>query len=607
MFGSSESHGVTAAGDAVKNPDVKSPLRPFHFTFSLDSKLPGRCFKLYEESFPGYRTSFCLPLTSERLCRRLLVSESTTTTEGVQPVPALWSLILPLRSSGVNGTRWEYHTRLMANRIYNYVVYQVGIGGAGVLLYADRMTRAGLDRVPRIAALMAKGRLVVVAWDMAERSPLGYKYDQALVASHALLGLSSCGPGVMLLLAGINDYLYSAFGHGWPSIHACLIRDDPRVTVFRIQRIAVTTSRMDPHREAVWWALPARSLARHPIMAYDMMGREPMRPDLARVLAAPAGRVVDIYAYDGLAMYDTDKLASAGCGFLLHVANYWWPHSGAVLAATGGVGGGGGVGGMDSFESLFHSDESEFGEAGRGRAGGGGDNADGGGLGGDTDANYTRFKMWPAWATNSTPQGEGSGAMTLPGLLATGSEVGRTHSGGALRHDGGDGGDIDGNVGGSNGHQGGGRSAVGGDGGDGNAAVTGGLDVGGGGAAAAAAAAAAALAAAQSAAAAMGSEATGGGGSDSYAGSLIGSGSADDSADGGTEIAADADRWAALAADKAKEARAAEAAAAEAAATGSGGGNANTGLNEAGAAGMGATDEGATATAAAPAAVKNAE
>ncbi|GIL86389.1 hypothetical protein Vretimale_11668 [Volvox reticuliferus] len=410
--------------DVVKDPQAKSSLRPFHFTFVLDAAHPGRCFKIYELSFPGYRSSFCLPLTSSRLCRRLVPEETEA-----PHTPALWSLIFPLRSTGINGTHWEYHTRLIANRIFNYAVYQIGIGGAGVLLYADRMARAGLERLPRIAGLIAKGRLIMVTWDMPERSPMAYKYDQALVASHALLGLSSCGPSLMLLLGDLDEYLYSAFGHGWPSIHECLTASNARAGLYRIQRIDAATSRMDPSREAAWWVVPARSLSRHPIMSYDKLKREAMRPELGKVLALPSSRIVGFYVHDGFPMYGTSHQVGAECAFLVHIPNYWGPRAAVAAAAAAGGGGGiaavaatedsaaaatvaatggGLVGGtaLEGLDSLLNTDGAGgIGASGStvGKAAGG--TAAGSRAGGAssaavqaTDAVYTPFKVSANWA-----------------------------------------------------------------------------------------------------------------------------------------------------------------------------------------------------------------
>ncbi|GLC75587.1 hypothetical protein PLESTF_001662500 [Pleodorina starrii] len=493
--------------EVVKDPRVTSSLRPFHFTFPLELKLSGRCFKLFEESFPGHRASFCLPTTSQRLCRRL-VSEAAAA-EGSPP--ALWSVVFPPRGIGVNGTHWEYHSRLGANRLFNYAVYQIGIGGAGVLVYVDRMTRAGLERVPRIAGLMSRGRLML-----------------ALVASHALLGTSSCGPQVMLLLGDMDEYLYSAYGHGWPSIYACLNNTDPRATLHRIQRSDVASTRLEPNREVAWWVLPARSLSRHPILAYDRLHREAMPPERGKVLALPSGRVLGFYVHDGVPMYGTSRVASGQCCFLLHIPNYWGPRSGAAAASGGG--------GVDSLDLLFDLDGGGGGAATATAAGGGGGAAAAAAAGAPGGAavarsrDYTPFRVSATWAV-------GPAATTaLDAGSAVGGGGGGRRRGGRVRGGAGswrvsdvvDDDDLD--DGGGSGGNGGGEGAV--------SAGT------------AAAAAVTALAAANAAAAVLAAAATmptknttaqaGGGG-------VAGSG-----ADAGSKIAADADRLAALAAQKVK-------------------------------------------------------
>ena len=55
---------------------------------------------------------------------------------------------------------------------------QSAVGASGVLLYADRMTRAALERLPRVVAHVREGRLLVVGWEAGERQPLLYNYDQ---------------------------------------------------------------------------------------------------------------------------------------------------------------------------------------------------------------------------------------------------------------------------------------------------------------------------------------------------------------------------------------------------------------------------------------------
>ena len=46
-------------------------------------------------------------------------------------------------------------------------------------------------------------------------------------------------------------------------------------------------------QEAAWWALPARSLARHPLLIYDRIARHPHRPELSKVSGEGAGEGKD--------------------------------------------------------------------------------------------------------------------------------------------------------------------------------------------------------------------------------------------------------------------------------------------------------------------------
>ncbi|KAG2454667.1 hypothetical protein HYH02_000506 [Chlamydomonas schloesseri] len=318
---------VTHERDRLQDhPAVRHPLRPYHFSAPLGpaGEPPNRCFKIFEQSFPGHRTPVCLPPNLGRMCHKL---DPRSSDPHPPAAPALWGVLAPLRSVGIRGPRWEQHIRFLGSRLHNYIAQLTAVGGSGVLLYADRMTRAGLERLPRVVAHVREGRLLVVGWEAGERQPLLYNYDQALVASHALLGVSGCGANVALMLGDVDEYLYSAFGQPWPAMWGCMLRSAPDAYpgLLLLRRVDVASSRMPAAKEAAWWALPARSLSRHPLLAYDRIARSPHRLELSKSVVVPARRVIGFYVHDGFPLAGSRGVANASCGFLLHVKNYFGP------------------------------------------------------------------------------------------------------------------------------------------------------------------------------------------------------------------------------------------------------------------------------------------
>ncbi|KAG2489216.1 hypothetical protein HYH03_012240 [Edaphochlamys debaryana] len=318
--------GAVKMADSVlpqlpEDAGARSSLRPFHFSIPLDQSLPGRCYKLYDESNPGFRAPFCLPPLAGRLCRRLAPPNATSAA-----VPALWSVLQPFRSIGVPPSKWEAHLRATAARVNNYVNHVLGMGGQGVLLYADAMTRVALEHVSVLEPLTARGRLVWVSWPFPERSPLSYAYDMALVASHALLALGPCGTNLALLVGDVDEYLYNPFGRAWPELHSCLRETGgPDVSVNLLRRVDVASSVLSPSQEAAWWSFGARTMERHPIFAYNRLAKYPHRAELSKMVALPSQRVVSTFVHEGYPLHGRTMYANASCGFLLHVKNYWVP------------------------------------------------------------------------------------------------------------------------------------------------------------------------------------------------------------------------------------------------------------------------------------------
>ncbi|KXZ43884.1 hypothetical protein GPECTOR_78g72 [Gonium pectorale] len=357
---------VVAAESALDQlpdaPHINAPVRPYHFSFPLNQTLPGRCFKVYEASFPGQLVGLCLPPPAPRLCTRL----ARTPTHSPS-APALWSLVFPVRRvMGVNDSNWEQHARQALNRISSHASYIVGMGGGGIVLYIDRMLRTILERHPRLALLAAEGRLVLVPWELPERRDLHATYDLALVAAHALLGLSACGANLALLVSDLDELPYSPHGRPWRDVFTCMAADAARQAaassapgpgLFQLRRVDVLSSRLAPAEEAAWWSRPgpalqlasggaaaainaaaarrqrAAALLRHPILAYDRLKRWPHSPGLEKILAIPARRVVGMYVHDGFPLYGSVHVANASCAFMLHLPNYWGVrHAGGAAA-----------------------------------------------------------------------------------------------------------------------------------------------------------------------------------------------------------------------------------------------------------------------------------
>ncbi|GIL64964.1 hypothetical protein Vafri_18826 [Volvox africanus] len=183
--------------------------------------------------------------------------------------------------------------------------------------------------------------------------PLGYNYDQALFASHALLGLSACGANLVLLVTDLDEYLYFPKpGRRWPEPWGnCMgptssVTDSgqihPPITVFQLQRYDLLTSYVAPKDESKLWATPG-SLAiiangtrwhavgygddndqlRHPMSRYDILSNRPMARMYVKQAQLPAARVVLFFVHEGAPMIGRQQLVHHRCMALLHLPNFF--------------------------------------------------------------------------------------------------------------------------------------------------------------------------------------------------------------------------------------------------------------------------------------------
>ncbi|KAG2429364.1 hypothetical protein HXX76_011129 [Chlamydomonas incerta] len=372
-------------------------LRPYSLRFDLPPGLANAtCFRLLERSYPGHKQPFCLPVDGLRadelaafaaLPRRFRDGSGVDAGEEVRPVsvcdqlapprrytdnqPALWAAIGPPRHAS-SSRDWERHLRQVAVRTMHYLAYHLEMGLTGLLLYTDAVQRHYLRRQKALQMYLAAGQLRLVRWDLPERNhvddgrgrPLGYNYDQALVTSHALLGLSGCGANVLLLATDFDEFLYSPKpGTRWPEPWAdCMPRRLPPpqqqpVAVWGLVRYELLSSAVAPQDEAALWSGPqpgeeqaegltGAGAALSPLLAhYDRRGMEPISRVHSKHIIMPGREVVSFFVHEGAPLRGVPQFVESDCLQLLHVCNYWRPRS---------DGGGG------SYQSFNVSDFAEF-------------------------------------------------------------------------------------------------------------------------------------------------------------------------------------------------------------------------------------------------------
>ncbi|GIL78620.1 hypothetical protein Vretimale_6221 [Volvox reticuliferus] len=330
--------------------------RPYSFYVELPAGTSD-CFKIIEDSFPKHKASVCLPpAASDGVCDSLAPPDIFNSTK-----PALYTAIGPVRHS--ESTRdWNTHMSGVSGRLINYVSYHVAMGVTGLLQYTDVLMRSYLMQNPRIVELVRQGHLRLVKWDMPERAhdntdgagrPLGYNYDQALFASHALLGLSACGANLVLLVTDLDEYLYFPKpGSRWPEPWGNCMgptnsaadsgRTQPPITVFQIQRYDLVTSNVASKDESQLWATPGTlaitgdgsgwravgnrddmNQLQHPMSRYDLLSTERMNRIFVKQAQLPAARVVLFFVHEGASMIGRPQLVHHRCMALLHLPNFF--------------------------------------------------------------------------------------------------------------------------------------------------------------------------------------------------------------------------------------------------------------------------------------------
>ncbi|KXZ56558.1 hypothetical protein GPECTOR_1g500 [Gonium pectorale] len=273
-------------------------LRPYSMRFELPPGANGRtCFKarvverLIEASLPGHKAPVCVPVElrgrapdpgddeaagpggASHVCESLAPSGRYNAT-----APALWTAIGPPRHS--NSTReWERHLTDIAARVAHYLSYHSAMGLTGMLLYTNALMRRHLQWSPAIMPYLHNGQLRLVHWELHERGhelppgmnssqlvkPLNYNYDQALFASHALLGLSACGANLMLLVTDMDEFMYTPTpGVVWPApLTSCMPRGREvgigAVGMYRLLRTELLSSTVSPAEEPTLWVTPPRA------------------------------------------------------------------------------------------------------------------------------------------------------------------------------------------------------------------------------------------------------------------------------------------------------------------------------------------------------------
>ncbi|GLC50405.1 hypothetical protein PLESTB_000375700 [Pleodorina starrii] len=329
--------------------------RPYSYRVVLPSGV-GDCFKIIEASYPMHKHTICLPPAAasssgdngtSNICDVLAPTDVYNTT-----APALYSAIGPIRHP--QSTRdWSGYYANITGRLINYVTYHVAMGASGLLLYADELMRSYFGRNPELTDLVRKGHLRLIAWELQERAhnntdgvgrPLGYNYDQGLTASHALLGLSSCGANLLLLNGDLDEYVYfPTAGRKWPAPwSACMAGagSPGTFTVHRLHRFETLTTAVPPADEPALWVQPGTihtrfagvgndsafatsppGAAPHPLSRYDVVFARALPINLVKQVSLPAAWVVLFWVHEGTPLVGGTQVVQHGCMALLHVAN----------------------------------------------------------------------------------------------------------------------------------------------------------------------------------------------------------------------------------------------------------------------------------------------
>ncbi|GFR43150.1 hypothetical protein Agub_g4174 [Astrephomene gubernaculifera] len=328
-------------------------VRPYTFRVELPAGA-GNCFKVIETSYPKHKAPLCLPpAAGDGVCATLAPA-----TQYTDMAPALWFAIGPTRD--FKSTRdWRGFQISVATRVSSFLSYHIAMNTTGLLLYVDELMRLYLMNIPDLRQYVEAGTLRLIDWLMNERAhddndgrgrPLGYNYDQALFAGHALLGLSACGANLMLVMTDLDEFLYTPQpGIRWPEPYKnCLSHMNTEgklpIAQFKLQRVEVVSTKWHPVNEHELWSDPGRSLPRfvsavsggdsgvptvlkgtlsprHPLAEYDWIYKEPLSLFHTKPVIVPAAEHVLFFVHEGVPVHGRSQLVDISCLTMLHVVN----------------------------------------------------------------------------------------------------------------------------------------------------------------------------------------------------------------------------------------------------------------------------------------------
>ncbi|KXZ56554.1 hypothetical protein GPECTOR_1g498 [Gonium pectorale] len=363
----------TQAGVLDKVDEAR--MRPYSLRFDLpEGTETETCFKLVESSYPGHKVPVCIPHEDFKLdssgagvggsSGRSHVCESLAPAGGTNAsAPALWAVVGPPRHVS-SSRRWRSHYGQVAMRTAHFLSYHTAMGVSGLLLYTDAAARFYLRKHAALAPYLQSGQLRLITWDMPERGhpadephrrggirsihgarPLGYNYDQALFASHALLGLSACGANLILLVTDMDEYLHMpSVGQPWPAPLAdCLARTSASrsgqtVTARSLPRIPVLSSQaaggQGGGRGSAGAVGSSEALRTHPLTLYDQRASRILMGEHGKMLVMPAAEVVAFFVHEGVPRHGAVAVVDSHCMALLHVTNFWRPRENGTSPAT---------------------------------------------------------------------------------------------------------------------------------------------------------------------------------------------------------------------------------------------------------------------------------
>lgn len=227
-------------------------------------------------------------------------------------------------------------------------------------------------------AVLPHCRPTKLTWQSGILHACSIRWDQSLVNSHALLGLSACGPNLYLYIADVDELLYTQVGKPWPAPVACLngkssssgsssgssskskssrrqlgsggglllaegglARGPPGI--FNLRRKSIVASGVEPEEEAVLWVTPPQgvdergrraagrdgwkrggqeAMAAHPLAKYDRIAVEAANVQHGKNIAIPARYVVSYFVHDGYPLQGSIVVPPEECLVVMHVEQH---------------------------------------------------------------------------------------------------------------------------------------------------------------------------------------------------------------------------------------------------------------------------------------------